>query len=131
MSKASFLISSFFLVSNLFLFNIPSSAQETFTISGTIQSATTGETLIGVSVQTNNAGQTAGAASNEYGFYSLSLPRGTYSLEISALGMQYRSIEVILDRDKQVNHQLEQDHQKREAGKVTAQSGREAGWERV
>src|SRR3546814_1196771 len=98
MSKASFLISSFFLVSNLFLFNIPSSAQETFTISGTIQSATTGETLIGVSVQTNNAGQTAGAASNEYGFYSLSLPRGTYSLEISALGMQSRSIEVILDQ---------------------------------
>ncbi|QEC52434.1 outer membrane receptor protein involved in Fe transport [Anseongella ginsenosidimutans] len=101
-----------------FLFTTSSYAQETFTISGTIQSASTGETLIGVSVIAG----TAGTASNEYGFFSITLPEGAYRLEISALGMQSKSVEVELDKDIQLNIQLEEASQSLEGVTVTAPS---------
>lgn len=59
-------------------------SQEKFTISGTIYDDVSNETLIGVSVYFPelNAGTTA----NEYGFYSITIPEGTYKVQISYLG---------------------------------------------
>ena len=47
-------------------------AQQKFTISGTIRSQKTGETIIGASIRAGNAGTT----SNDYGFVSLTLEKG-------------------------------------------------------
>jgi hypothetical protein len=69
------------------------SAQGKFTISGTIRDAKTGETMIGATVYVKEA-QT-GATSNEYGFYSISLPAGEYSLIYSYISY--------LNLDKKVN----------------------------
>ena len=58
--------------------------QEKYTISGTIYDDSSNETLIGVSVyfpQLNS-----GTTTNEYGFYSITIPEGTYKIQVSYLG---------------------------------------------
>lgn len=62
-----------FLVLTAFSF-----AQSKATISGTLKDADSGEELIGVQVKVKD--QSIGAISNEYGFYSLTLPVGNYTL---------------------------------------------------
>ncbi|HEU0137990.1 MAG TPA: TonB-dependent receptor, partial [Flavobacterium sp.] len=66
------------------LLSIAASAQQKFTISGTITDAASNETLIGVNVYIAEAN--AGTTTNEYGFYSITLPEGQYKLTISYLG---------------------------------------------
>ena len=57
------------------------SKAEKYTLSGYIRDAGTGEDLIGSTIKVKQLG--TGAAANVYGFYSLTLPRGFYSFEIS------------------------------------------------
>jgi hypothetical protein len=72
-------------------------SQRKATISGTIRSARTGETVTGASARTG--GGLAGAVSNEYGFYSLTLPAGPVQLDWSAVGFQLQSLAINLTRD--------------------------------
>ncbi|MGJ8744384.1 TonB-dependent receptor [Polaribacter sp.] len=72
----------------LFLFSLTVFSQEKNTISGTIYDESNNETLIGVSVYFPSLN--SGTTTNEYGFYSLTIPEGTYKIEISYLG--YSSI---------------------------------------
>ncbi|WP_055443568.1 TonB-dependent receptor [Lacinutrix himadriensis] len=60
------------------------SAQDKFTLSGTIQEATSNETLISVNIIVPEL-QT-GTTTNEYGFYSITLPEGNYKVIISYIG---------------------------------------------
>src|SRR5438105_1233901 len=78
--------------------------QGNYTISGTIKSQQNGETIIGASVKVVN--RSTGTVSNEYGFYSLTLPKGNYNLEISAVGLQSKTIEVVLDKNATINMSL-------------------------
>jgi len=57
-----------------------------FTVSGSVRSAKTGETIIGATIRSLHP--PLGTASNEYGFYSLTLPAGVRQIEISAVGMK-------------------------------------------
>ena len=59
-------------------------AQNKFTLSGTISEDISNETLIGVNILIPEL-QT-GTTTNEYGFYSITLPEGTYKVIISYLG---------------------------------------------
>ncbi|WP_372936711.1 carboxypeptidase-like regulatory domain-containing protein [Seonamhaeicola sp.] len=59
-------------------------AQEKFTLSGIITEEKSNETLIGVNIIFPSL-QT-GTTTNEYGFYSITLPKGSYSVVISYLG---------------------------------------------
>jgi len=79
----------------LFLTTIASFSQDTnsgevtkqkFTISGTIIDANSNETLIGVNVSIPEL--KTGVTTNEYGFYSITLPKGNYTLQITYLGFQ-------------------------------------------
>ena len=56
--------------------------QAKFTISGTIKDAQNGESLIGATVLAKGDAGSAGAITNAYGFYSLSVPEGTYTLTV-------------------------------------------------
>ncbi len=58
--------------------------QEKFTISGYVRDAADGEALIGATVFIRSLG--TGAATNVYGFYSLTLPAGDYECEYSFVG---------------------------------------------
>jgi hypothetical protein len=93
----------------LFLFTFFTSlisAQESFTVSGTIKDNTNGETIFGASVFLK--GTTIGAVSNEYGFYSITAPKGSYTLLISYLGYADMGQDVILDSNKKFDFELKE-----------------------
>ncbi|WP_010227729.1 TonB-dependent receptor [Gillisia marina] len=71
-------------------------AQDTYTINGVIKDASSNETLYGVNILVANLN--AGVVTNEYGFYSIKLPRGTHTFTITYLG--YKTEEVVLDITK-------------------------------
>lgn len=80
-------------------------AQSKYTISGTVKQNTSGETLIGVSiVVVEKPG--LGVMTNEYGFYSLLLPKGNYTLRFSYVGYRQEFISVNLDSNVTVNTNL-------------------------
>lgn len=101
-------------------FSFCAMSQESFTISGTITSQQTGETIIGASVKV--AGRTTGTVSNEYGFYSLTLPRGNYQLEISSVGLQLKKMDVELNKNTTLHISLADIDKTMEAVTVTATS---------
>ncbi len=79
-------------------------SQEKYTLSGTVSEQSSNETLIGVNVIFPKIGK--GAVTNEYGFYSITLPQGTYKLQVSYLGFQDIVQEIELNEDKKLNFQL-------------------------
>jgi hypothetical protein len=75
-----------------------------FTVSGTVYDADNGETLIGASV---TAPTGAGTITNEYGFYSISLPRqDSVVLEFSYVGFQSLRRTVYLTKNTRLDVQL-------------------------
>ena len=90
------------------LFILPSVLlAQSFTISGYLNDKKNGETLIGaVAIVRNNANR--GTASNEYGFYSLTLPQGSYELAYSFIGYQEQTINVNLTENKTINISLDE-----------------------
>ncbi len=73
-------------------------AQEKFTLSGHIKDAQTGEELIGATLRVKeNPGQ--GTRANSYGFYSITLPKGNYTLIAQYLGFENKEISVVLEKN--------------------------------
>lgn len=66
---------------------------QTFTIYGTVRDSLSNETIIGANIYTSD--QKHGVSSNQYGFYSLSLPEGTHQIRCSFIG--YQTIEFEID----------------------------------
>ena len=91
------------LLSILFLLiTLPVLAQKKFTISGNIKDAATGEVLIGATIRVQELSQN-GAASNNYGFYSLSAPAGDYTVIFSYVGYVPVSQKLNLHKDQVLN----------------------------
>ncbi|MDG1398004.1 MAG: TonB-dependent receptor [Polaribacter sp.] len=67
-----------------FLLSICAFSQEKFTVSGTVYDNLNNETLIGVSIYFPEIN--AGTTTNEYGFYSITIPEGVYKIQVSYLG---------------------------------------------
>ncbi|HMI61967.1 MAG TPA: TonB-dependent receptor, partial [Puia sp.] len=105
----------------ILLAGLPTLAQRKITISGTLKSRAKGETLIGATVRADGTG---GSVTNEYGFYSISLPAGSHSLEFSAVGLQSRTLTVNLTRDTAMNVFLADDNKSLDEVTVTASSKR-------
>ena len=76
-------------------------AQDSYTISGVIRDAETGETVLGASIFDKESG--AGTTSNLYGFYSLTLPEGSYNLVYSFIGYVSGAKPVELTADLTIN----------------------------
>ncbi|MFN3784923.1 MAG: TonB-dependent receptor [Spirosomataceae bacterium] len=79
-------------------------AQEKITISGYIRDKADGEGLIGASVFLKEAN--VGIQTNVYGFYSLSVPAGNYSLSITYVGYETIELKVNLTKNVQKNIEL-------------------------
>lgn len=77
------------------------------TISGTIKDANTGENLIGVSVGIN--GTSYGSTSNQYGYYSMTIPEGDYLLTCSSVGYQSNVNEINLFDNVKLDIKLSDD----------------------
>ncbi len=80
-------------------------SQNRYSISGTIRDSATGETSIGTIVSVKELPGT-GVSANVYGFYSLTLPEGKYTLIYSLLGYKPDSLKVTLDRNIKLNIRL-------------------------
>lgn len=94
----------YLMLMTILLLSLHSFAQQKYTISGTIKSKAKGETLIGATVRVNGGG---GTTTNEYGFYSLTLPQGKYKLEITSMGLQSSVHEISLRKDTVMNISLD------------------------
>ncbi|GHC54825.1 TonB-dependent receptor [Ulvibacter litoralis] len=92
----------------LFLFGtLLGYAQEKYTVSGTVLEAETGETLIGVNVIVPEL--QLGAITNEYGFYSISLPAGTHELYFSSIGFGTKKETITVTENLKINQSLSED----------------------
>ncbi|MEO6961179.1 MAG: TonB-dependent receptor [Puia sp.] len=80
------------------------SAQKKYTITGYVKDTLSSETLIGASITVN--GQVRGVTSNGFGFYSLTLPAGHYSISASYVGYQVVKTEIDLDKNTGFNFLL-------------------------
>ena len=76
-------------------------AQEKFTISGYVKNNENQEVINGANVQVKENG--LGTTSNEYGFFSITLPKGTYNLVISYVGMETIEKTITLDQNTKID----------------------------
>ena len=92
------------LILLLFAFSKTASAQQRYTISGYLRDATSGEALMFANIYPE--GLKIGVTTNEYGFFSLTLPEGKYNIVFSYIGFQTVKNEIILDKDLYQNISL-------------------------
>ncbi len=79
-------------------------AQKKFTISGYVKDAATGETIIGADIvitETQN-----GVSTNNYGFYSISMPAGSYTVNVYYLGYESVTQSVNMSDNQTINFNL-------------------------
>jgi len=79
-------------------------AQKKFTISGVVADEKNKETLIGVSLFVQET--KTGLVTNEYGFYSITLPEGDYTLLVNYMGYQTVIEKIKLNQDLKKNFYL-------------------------
>ena len=87
----------FLLIFPLFLQAQQNNKTANLTLSGYIKDAESGETLIGATAYVLEL-QT-GTVSNEYGFYSISVPPGDYTIEFSYLGFETKKENISLNNN--------------------------------
>src|SRR5690606_3788438 len=81
-------------------------SQQKYTLSGTITEVAGNETLTGVNIIISELN--TGTTTNEYGFYSITLPEGTYQVHISYLGYQDIIQTIELNSNTKANFQMEE-----------------------
>lgn len=78
--------------------------QEQFTASGYIKDVSNGEALIGATVFIQEISR--GTTSNVYGFYSITLPEGAYTIGYQYVGFTSVAKEIVLDKDIRLDLEL-------------------------
>lgn len=91
---------SFVLLFSIILLSLSVRAQR-YTISGQVTDDENGEDIIGVTVRVKEANM--GAVTNEYGFYSLTMDKGTYTLIFQFTGYKDFEQEVDLTSNQTLN----------------------------
>ena len=96
-------------------------AQTKFTLSGTITEAQSGESVVGakIFIQSLNLG----ATSNEYGFYSLTVPKGTYEVQFKAYGLKTIVKQVDLNANQMFNFEMADETEVLDEVEVNAKRG--------
>ena len=98
------MILKFKLFTIFIFFTIFSYSQEKITLSGVISDGKNNETLIGVSVYISEL--KVGTYTNEYGFYSLTIPKGTYTVQTDYLGYSSAVEKIDLNQSTKKNFSL-------------------------
>ena len=75
-----------------------------FTLSGYVKDAESGEELIGAAIYV--AELSTGVSTNEYGFFSLTLPKGNYAILVSYIGYQQKKQQYVFDKNQAINFEL-------------------------
>ncbi|MBS4014120.1 MAG: TonB-dependent receptor [Bacteroidetes bacterium] len=79
--------------------------RDTYSVTGYIKDASTGEDLIGAAIYIPEI--STGVVSNVYGFYSITLPKGNYTFNVSYLGYLRKSLKIDLKGNIQLNIDME------------------------
>jgi hypothetical protein len=103
----------------VFILSIPIFSQDKFTVSGTISNKNSNETLIGVNVSVS--GIKTGVTTNEYGFYSLTLPKGDYEIIISYVGFATQTEKISLNQNIKKNVSLTESGQELQEVVITTE----------
>ncbi len=88
----------------IFLYPVLLAAQTKYTLSGYVRDTLNGETLIGATISVQ--GQSKGISSNQYGFYSITLMPGKYTLVCSYVGYVPLVLEINLTDNRQLNFDI-------------------------
>lgn len=92
------------LLSLLFLILHPGFGQSKVTLSGYVRDKSNGEALIGATIYVKEI--SAGASTNAYGYYSLTLPSGSYTVDISFVGFNTSRQQLELNKNTQFDVDL-------------------------
>jgi hypothetical protein len=95
-------------------------AQEKYALSGIVRDSASGEDMIGATVFIKEAN--VGAGTNSYGFYSFTLPRGTYTIVVNYVGFETYSRTVELNSNLKLDINIKE--QKIETKEVVVTSDR-------
>ncbi len=103
----------------IFLLLTFSGFSEIVTLSGYLKDKANGEGLIGATVFIPSL--KTGVITNPYGFYSISVPQGSYAINFSYIGYQTQMPVINLDVSKQLNVLLEEDSEQIDEVVVTGE----------
>lgn len=87
-----------------FSFFLHAQQKRNFTISGYVKDASNGELSIGASVYIKEL--LKGGSTNQYGFYSITIEEGTYTLVSTYVGYEDFTQALVLDKDYRINIDL-------------------------
>ena len=79
--------------------------QGKYTVSGYVKDKDSGETMIGVSIVVSGE-QVYSSVTNHYGFYSVTVPEGSYQMTISYVGYEEQKLDIVLNQNQIKNIQL-------------------------
>jgi hypothetical protein len=91
-------------MSFLYLFVAPAQTASTrnkYTLNGYVKDSHTGEALIGATITMKELPST-GIVSNAYGFFSLTVAEGTYTVTVFFIGYKAQSQQVVLDTNQKI-----------------------------
>lgn len=93
-----------FLLLAVFFFLSFASWSQKFTLNGYVRDADNGEELLGVTVYVPQL--KAGTVTNDYGFYALTLPKGTYEVQFTYVGFDTKTLTIDLSKDVSQNIEM-------------------------
>jgi hypothetical protein len=94
-----------FLLISLFTLSFTAAwSQQKVTLNGYVKDADNGEELIGVTVYIPEL--KAGTVTNDYGFYAITVPKGTYDVQYSYIGYELQTKKIALNSNVADNIQL-------------------------
>ncbi|RED98881.1 TonB-dependent receptor-like protein [Marinoscillum furvescens DSM 4134] len=118
--KLKIALNKFFLLVLLVLSTSRSFAQENATLSGYVKDANNGETLIGATVLIKEL--SSGNITNVYGFYSITVPTGTYTVDYRYVGYQTITKTITLTSNRRVDVELPSGEQQLQEVVVSAEA---------
>ncbi|HEX2630591.1 MAG TPA: carboxypeptidase-like regulatory domain-containing protein, partial [Chitinophagaceae bacterium] len=85
-------------------FALIGASQSRFSVNGYVRDSLSGETIIGATISVN--GQSKGVTSNQYGFYSITLDSGTYTISASHISYFTKPVSIDLTSNQSFNFDL-------------------------
>lgn len=92
-----------------------------YAISGTVKDSKNGEAIIGAPVAIKELPGT-GVVTNVYGFYSISLPKGEYTVSITYIGFKNFTQKITLDKDITLDANIEEAAQELQAVEILGEA---------
>jgi hypothetical protein len=94
-------------------------AQEKFTINGYVKDAANGESLIGATVLITEL--SSGNITNVYGFYSITIPPGDYTIQYRYIGFMSQTKQISLTSNQRVDIELKEEQMQLQEVVITAE----------